>query len=69
MALSVSGADVQGEHIVSPLATKSASTVRSKLWVLHKEASYADAWSTACYLMDDGQLEHLSDQVRIIKDI
>lgn len=69
MALSVSGADVQGEHIVSPLSSDGILSDRPKLWVLHKEASYADAWSTACYLMDDQGLERLSDQLSIIQNL
>lgn len=69
MALSVSGADVQGEHIVSPVALSENPPTNSKLWVLHSEASDADAWSTACFLMDDRQLEELSETLEIIKDL
>jgi thiamine biosynthesis lipoprotein len=68
MALSVSGADVQGTHIVSPADTSNAAPNGPKLWVLHPKASYADAWSTACFLMDDQQLDQISDQLSIIKD-
>lgn len=68
MALSVSGADVQGAHIVSPTGSTNTPVTGPKLWVLHPKASYADAWSTACFLMDDEQLDQISDQLSIIKD-
>lgn len=68
MALSVSGADVQGAHIVSPTGSTNTPVRASKLWVIHPKASYADAWSTACFLMEDEQLERIGDQLSIIKD-
>ena len=68
MALSVSGADIQGAHIVSLTGSTNTPVTDSKLWVLHPKASFADAWSTACFLMDDEQLDQISDPLSIIKD-
>lgn len=66
MALSISGADVQGEHIVSPIKTSEQASQCKRIWVQHKEAAFADAWSTACYLMSEAQLELHRESLTII---
>lgn len=67
MALSVSGADVQGEHIFSPTEGPTSDASKPKMWVLHKSAAHADAWSTACYLMDNEELEQLTGDLTVIR--
>lgn len=53
-ALSASGTQIQGSHIVSPRETDNYTY--PILWVLHDTAAQADAWSTACLLMNAEEL-------------
>jgi len=64
-ALSISGTEIQGSHIVSPREFESQSYTYPHLWVLHEEAARADAWSTACLLMSQSELEAAKDRVTI----
>jgi thiamine biosynthesis lipoprotein len=65
-ALSVSGIGIQGSHIVSPRELKADTYTHSRIWVLHQEAARADAWSTACLLMSEEELESLRDHLTIV---
>lgn len=49
-ALSASGTDIQGAHIISPKATSAAELQHRRVWVIGKTAAAADAWSTAAML-------------------
>ncbi len=64
-ALSVSGIGIQGSHIVSPRQTEFAHYTHSRVRVVHEEAAYADAWSTACLLMTENELETAKDRITI----
>jgi thiamine biosynthesis lipoprotein len=64
-ALSVSGIEIQGSHIVSPRQTEFAHYTHARVRVVHEEAAYADAWSTACLLMSENELETVKDRITI----
>ena len=64
-ALSVSGIEIQGSHIVSPRQTEFAHYTHERVRVVHEEAAYADAWSTACLLMTENELETAKDRITI----
>jgi thiamine biosynthesis lipoprotein len=64
-ALSVSGIGIQGSHIVSPRQTESTQYAQERVWVSHEEAAYADAWSTACLLMTESELETAKGRITI----
>ncbi len=49
-ALSASGIEIQGEHIVRPDGQQIEAT-HTRLWVQHQKAADADFWSTAAMLM------------------
>lgn len=52
MALSASGTEVQGKHIVHPQGTATGETYLSqRVWALASTATLAEAWSTALMLM------------------
>lgn len=63
-AISVSGVDVQGEHIVSPRPNQ--WPLMQRLWVIQPSAAAADAWSTACFLMTAEELAKCSEQIEIL---
>jgi len=60
-ALSVSGTSIQGSHIINPFAIKENSYSSLNLWLTCKEASYADAFSTTCFLLSHDDLKHFLD--------
>jgi len=64
-ALSVSGIEIQGSHIVSPRQTEFAHYTHPRVRVVHEEAACADAWSTACLLMTENELETAKDRITI----
>ena len=64
-ALSVSGIEIQGSHIVSPRKTEIRHYAHARVRVIHEEAAYADAWSTACLLMSENELETAKDRITI----
>ena len=64
-ALSVSGIEIQGSHIVSPRQTEIRHYAHARVRVIHEEAAYADAWSTACLLMSENELETAKDRITI----
>ena len=64
-ALSVSGIVIQGSHVVSPRQTEFTHYAHSRVRVIHEEAAYADAWSTACLLMTENELENAKDRITI----
>ena len=64
-ALSVSGITIQGSHIGSPRQAEFTQYPHTRIRVIHKEAAYADAWSTACLLMTESELETVKDRITI----
>ena len=64
-ALSVSGTEIQGSHIVSPRQTEFTHYAHTRVRVIHEEAACADAWSTACLLMTENELESAKDRITI----
>ncbi len=64
-ALSVSGTEIQGSHIVSPRRTKFTHYAHARVRVIHEEAACADAWSTACLLMTENELENVKGRITI----
>ena len=64
-AMSVSGIDIQGDHIVSPRPDQ--ALLRQHLWVIHPNAAAADAWSTACFLMTDEELASCGEPIKILR--
>ena len=64
-ALSVSGDEIQGSHNVSPRRTKFTHYAHARVRVIHEEAACADAWSTACLLMTENELETAKDRITI----
>ena len=64
-ALSVSGIAMQGSHIFSPRQAEFKQYPHTRVRVIHKEAAYADAWSTACLLMTESELEAVKDRITI----
>ena len=67
--ISASGVEIQGEHIVGVKDGACEQVCWQSVWVIHKNASKADAYSTACMLMavdeicgmcrSDGDLEEV----------
>ncbi|MEO0453294.1 MAG: FAD:protein FMN transferase [Verrucomicrobiota bacterium] len=55
-ALSSSGVGFQEGHIVHPDA-QSTETALRRIWVQTNQAAYADAFSTACFLMSSEEME------------
>jgi len=53
---SVSGIQVQGNHLVHPDAPDETDLPLEQVWVAHPQATYADAFSTACLLMRPEEL-------------
>jgi thiamine biosynthesis lipoprotein len=49
-ALSASGTDIQGAHIISPHGDSDMELKHRRVWVLERTAAAADAWSTAAML-------------------
>ena len=64
-ALSVSGIAIQGSHIVSPRQTEFTHYAHARVRVIHEKAAYADAWSTACLLMTESELEAVKDRITV----
>ena len=64
-ALSVSGITIQGSHIVSPRKPEFTQYPHERISVIHKKAACADAWSTACLLMTESELETVKDLITI----
>lgn len=54
-SLAASGTSEQGDHIVNPVDGSAPKNFRN-VWVLHPSATMADAFSTACFVMNDGQI-------------
>jgi thiamine biosynthesis lipoprotein len=61
MAVSASGTGIQGSHIVAPYAN-SIDYLYNRLWITHRSAAMADAWSTAVMAAEQGDLEELALQ-------
>lgn len=58
-ALSASGTGIQGSHIVSP-RQETSNYQYTRIWCIHNDATYADAWSTAMMLMDQTEIGALA---------
>lgn len=57
-AFSVSGVQVQGNHLVHPDSIDEETPLSLKqVWVAHAEATFADAYSTACLLMHPEEIQ------------
>jgi len=54
-AISASGIEIQGSHLVSPRGDAQLHPY-SRLWVVERDAARADAWSTACMLLSEEEL-------------
>jgi thiamine biosynthesis lipoprotein len=57
-ALSASGFESRGQHIVDPRSRKLVSPDRRRSWVLAGSAALADALSTAILVMSDEEIDH-----------
>lgn len=57
-ALSASGTEIQGSHIIDP-RQQTFDYQYPHIWILHKSAALADAFSTAGLLMNQIELEQL----------
>jgi thiamine biosynthesis lipoprotein len=55
-ALSASGFEVQGQHIVDPRTGAPVETDRQRTWVQTESAALADALSTATLVMSDDEI-------------
>ena len=64
-AISVSGISVQGSHILSPRQADLTQNLHTRVRVIHEEAAYADAWSTACLLMTESELDTVKDRITV----
>ncbi|MEM1159121.1 MAG: FAD:protein FMN transferase [Verrucomicrobiota bacterium] len=53
---SVSGVQMQGNHLVHPDEPDEIGLPLKQVWVAHPSATYADAFSTACLLMQPEEL-------------
>jgi FAD:protein FMN transferase len=58
-ALAASGNAVQGDHIVDP-ADGSPAQQFTNVWVVHPRAPYADAFSTACFVMSPEEIRQFA---------
>ncbi len=56
-ALSASGTAIQGAHIVDPTRQSGAEYAFSRVWVVTECAAFGDAFSTACMLMSEEELD------------
>ena len=64
-ALSASGTTIQGSHIISP-DDEQTSYAHTRIWVIHSNASKADAFSTAALLMNPDELNALTQNTTAI---
>ncbi|MGC6505929.1 MAG: FAD:protein FMN transferase [Coraliomargaritaceae bacterium] len=60
-AISASGTDIQGAHIILP-GEKTCAPSLKRLWVMDHTATAADVWSTACMLMKEKEIQTLIAQ-------
>lgn len=58
-ALGASGSTQQGAHIVDPRDGSPARHFQS-VWVVHPRASFADAFSTACFVMSPAEIREFT---------
>jgi thiamine biosynthesis lipoprotein len=56
-ALSASGTGIQGAHVVHPDTGGSPEYAFVRVWVVAPSAALADAYSTACLLMDEEEIQ------------
>lgn len=58
-ALSASGTQIQGSHIIFPAKETSAEEAYAsqRVWVLHESGALADAWSTAAMFIGKDELD------------
>ena len=59
-ALSASGFEVQGQHIIDPRTGMPVETDRQRTWVQTDSAALADALSTAALVMADEEIDQFS---------
>ena len=60
-ALSASGLEVQGQHIIDPRTGLPVETGRQRTWVQTESAALADALSTATLVMSDEEIEQFCE--------
>jgi len=58
-ALGASGSSQQGTHIVDPRDGSPARHFQS-VWVVHPRAPFADAFSTACFVMSPAEIREFT---------
>ena len=56
-ALSASGTSIQGAHVIHPDHGRPPEYVFKRVWLTLESAAQADAFSTACLLMDDQDIQ------------
>ena len=56
-ALSSSGTAELGSHVLHPDTGEAPEYCFQRVWVVAKNAALADAYSTACLLMDEQEIE------------
>jgi thiamine biosynthesis lipoprotein len=62
-ALSASGTGIQGAHVIHPdFLDEEPPYIFKRIWVTAPEATFADAFSTACLLMADDEIEMFADE-------
>ena len=64
-ALSASGTEMQGSHIMSP-RDENVTYTYPRIWALNKSAAFADTYSTAALLMSPQELRSLRIHTQII---
>ena len=60
-ALSASGFEVQGQHIIDPRTGQPVETERQRTWVQTESAALADALSTAALVMSDEEIKYFCE--------
>ncbi|MEM6883949.1 MAG: hypothetical protein AAF571_02880, partial [Verrucomicrobiota bacterium] len=62
-----SGIQIQGNHLVHPDSPDEIGLPLKQVWLAHPQATYADAYSTACLLMHPEELADFSSSQPEIK--
>jgi len=68
-ALSASGIGIQGAHVIHPATLRPPDYRYQRVWITTPTAAQADAFSTACLLMDDESLTIFVNDLRKEVDI
>lgn len=65
-ALSASGIGLQGEHIIHPDSLSAPDYEFKRVWITMPTATQADAFSTACLLMNVTEAKNFAEAVEIL---